>query len=163
MILSALFVCTIFWWPKLVQKINFAFTVHILRNFSAQYMYFCFVWFSMVRNRSPNFPFVVYVVVVLLFVNIHPQRTYWKTNRSHLNRLMTKPTKWPVRPAKIQISLDICPGWSEASLSWKKPGSLATNWAYSKYSDQTGRIPRLIWVFAGRTGHFVGFVMLQLI
>ena len=24
---------------------------------------------------------------------------------------------------------------------------------------QTGRMPRLIWVFAGRTGHFVGFVM----
>ena len=26
-------------------------------------------------------------------------------------------------------------------------------------SDQTGRMPRLIWVFAGRTDHFVGFVM----
>ena len=26
-------------------------------------------------------------------------------------------------------------------------------------SDQTGRMPRLIWVFAGRTGHFVGFDM----
>ena len=26
-------------------------------------------------------------------------------------------------------------------------------------TDQTGRMPRLIWVFAGRTYHFVGFVM----
>ena len=26
-------------------------------------------------------------------------------------------------------------------------------------TDQTGRMPRLIWVFAGRTDHFVGFVM----
>ena len=26
-------------------------------------------------------------------------------------------------------------------------------------SDQTGQIPRLIWVFAGRTGHFVGFIV----
>ena len=29
-------------------------------------------------------------------------------------------------------------------------------------TDQTGQIPGLIWVFAGRTGHFVGFVALQL-
>ena len=29
----------------------------------------------------------------------------------------------------------------------------------SEDSDQTGRMPRLIWVFTGRKGHFVGFVM----
>ena len=29
-------------------------------------------------------------------------------------------------------------------------------------TDQTGRMPSLIWVFDGRTGHFVGFVMLRL-
>ena len=32
----------------------------------------------------------------------------------------------------------------------------------SEDSDQTGRMPRLIWVFAGRTCHFVGFVMRRL-
>ena len=31
--------------------------------------------------------------------------------------------------------------------------------ADSKDSDQTGRMPRLIWVFAGCTCYFVGFVM----
>ena len=31
---------------------------------------------------------------------------------SHLSRLMTKPTKWYVRPAKTQISLGIFPVWS---------------------------------------------------
>ena len=31
--------------------------------------------------------------------------------------------------------------------------------ADSADSVQTGRMPRLIWVFAGRTNHFVGFVM----
>ena len=42
--------------------------------------------------------------------------------------------------------------WSESSLSaWRKFGSLATLWAHSEDSDQTGRMPRLIWVFAGRT------------
>ena len=30
-------------------------------------------------------------------------------------------------------------------------------------TDQTGWMPRLIWVFAGHTNHFVGFVMRQLI
>ena len=36
----------------------------------------------------------------------------------------------------------IRPVWSVSSLS---------AWAHSLYSDQTGRMPRLIWVFAGRT------------
>ena len=59
---------------------------------------------------------------------------YW--NMSHL---MTKPTEWHVRPAKTQISLGIRPVWSESSLSaWRKFGSLATHWAHSKDSDQTG-------------------------
>ena len=57
-----------------------------------------------------------------------------------------------VRPAKTQIRLGIRPVWSESSLSaWRKLGSLATHWAQSEDSDQTGRMPRLIWVFAGRT------------
>ena len=57
-----------------------------------------------------------------------------------------------VRPAKTQISLGIRPVWSESSLSaWRNIGSLATHWAHSKDSDQTGRMPRLILVFAGRT------------
>ena len=77
-----------------------------------------------------------------------------------MSRLMTKPTKWHVRRAKTQISLGIRPVWSESLLSaWRKLGSLATHWAQSEDSDQTGRMPRLIWVFAGRTCHFVGFVM----
>ena len=73
----------------------------------------------------------------------------------NMSHNMTKPTKWHVRPAKTQISLGIrpvwsesslsrCPGWSESSLSaWRNTGSLAT-----QDSDQTGWMPRLIWVFA---------------
>ena len=77
---------------------------------------------------------------------------------------MTKPTKWHVRPAKTQISLAIRPVWSESSLSaWRKLGSLATHWAQNEDSYQTGRMPRLIWVFAGRTCQFVGFVTRRLI
>ena len=42
-----------------------------------------------------------------------------------------------VRPAKTQISLGICPVWSECSLStWRKPGSLDTYWVHSEdWSD----------------------------
>ena len=40
----------------------------------------------------------------------------------------------------------------QSSLSaWRKLGPLATHWAHSEDSDQTGWMPRLIWVFAGRT------------
>ena len=72
---------------------------------------------------------------------------------------MTEPTKWPVR----RISLDICPVWSESSLctQWvaKDPSFFHAD---SEDSDQTGRMPRLIWVFGGCTCHFVGFVMRRL-
>ena len=44
-----------------------------------------------------------------------------------MSRDMTKPTKW------------------------RKFGSLTTHWAHSEDSDQTGRMPRLIWIFAGCT------------
>ena len=64
-------------------------------------------------------------------------------------------TSWQnqhVHPAKTQISLGIRPVWSESLLSaWRKLGSLATHWAHSEDSDQTGWMPRLIWVFAGHT------------
>ena len=55
-------------------------------------------------------------------------------------------------------SLGIRSVWSESSLCahWvvKDPRFLK---AYSEVSDQTGRMPRLIWGFAGRKGLFVGF------
>ena len=46
-----------------------------------------------------------------------------------------------------------------------QPGHLgcsATLWVHSKDSDQTGCMPKLIWVFAGPTCHFVGFIMRRL-
>ena len=69
-----------------------------------------------------------------------------------------------VRAAKTQISLGIRPVWSESSLcAWwvsKDPSFLHAN---SEGSDQTGHMPRLIRIFAGRPCHFVGFVMRRLI
>ena len=56
-----------------------------------------------------------------------------------------KTNKVSVRPAKTQISLGI------------------RHWAHSEDSDQTGQMPRLIWIFAGCICHFVGFLMLWII
>ena len=65
-----------------------------------------------------------------------------------------------MRPVKTQISLDTRPVLSESLLctQWvaKDPNFLHAD---SEDFDQTGRMPRLIRVFAGRTCHFVGFVM----
>ena len=64
-----------------------------------------------------------------------------------------------MRPAKAQISLGVRPVRSESSLcAWwvKEPVLLHAD---SEDSDQTGWMPRLIWVFSGRTDHFVGFVV----
>ena len=78
----------------------------------------------------------------------------WQVTRfqSHnLSRDMTKPTKWVSTQRRLRSA------WASAqsdqfSLSaWRNLGSLATHWAHSEDSDQTGWMPRLIWVFAGRT------------
>ena len=63
-----------------------------------------------------------------------------------------------------RVSLGICLVWSEPLLwaLWvaEDPNLLHAD---SEDSEQTGWIPRLIQVFAGCTGYFVGFVMLRLI
>ena len=71
-----------------------------------------------------------------------------------------KTYKMACAPMKTQIRLGIRSVLSESSLcaQWiaKDPSFLHAN---SEDSDQTGRMPRLILVFAGRTCHFEGFVM----
>ena len=65
-----------------------------------------------------------------------------------------------VHPAKTQIILGICPICSESSLcaQWVAKDQSFLH-ADSEDSDQTGWMPRLIGVFAGRTCHFIGFVV----
>ena len=107
---------------------------------------------------------VVSVYAVGIGKNLdHPLDYIYTRCCYNMSRLTTKPTKWHVRTAKTQISLGIRPVWSESSLSaWRKLGTLATQWAHREDSDQTVRMPRLIWVFAGRS-HFGAFVMKRLI
>ena len=75
---------------------------------------------------------------------------------------MTKPTMWLCAQRRLRSAS--ASAWSDQALlsAWRKLESLDTQWAHSEDSDQTGQMPRLIWVFAGRTCHFVGFDMRQL-
>ena len=55
-----------------------------------------------------------------------------------------------------------CADWSESSLSaWRNFASLAIQNAPSEDSDQTARMRRLIWIFAGRTCPTVRFLTLR--
>ena len=97
-----------------------------------------------------------------------------------MSRLMTKPTVWLCAQQRLRSA------WASTRSDQSLPCALI--WlakdprflhADSEDSDQTGRMPRLVWVFAGRTatllvllwgewvftgrtGHFVGFVMRRL-
>ena len=98
-----------------------------------------------------------YIVTVHIVVTSFCQRGTYEPPRDKTNKVS-------VPPAKTRISLGICPVWSESSLcaQWvaKDPTFLHAD---SEDSDQTWRMPRLIWVLAGCICHFVGFVMMQLI
>ena len=75
-------------------------------------------------------------------------QSYQDDERTIVKTIDFWPTKWHT------------PVWSESLLcaQWvaKDPSFLHAN---SEDSDQTGWMPRLIWVFAGRKCHFVGFVI----
>ena len=68
-----------------------------------------------------------------------------------MSRSTTKPTKRHVHPAKTQMIMD---AQSDQSLRCVLSGYLRTHGVFMRIAktDQT----EVIWVFAGRTGHFVG-------
>ena len=80
-----------------------------------------------------------------------------------LSRLMTKPTKWHVRPVKTQISLGIRPVWSVFAVRMKTAWVLnyplsAQQRIWSDWADAQAGLS-LRWAHS----HFIGFVMRQLI
>ena len=69
----------------------------------------------------------------------------------NLSRLMSKPTKWVCAQPRLRSAWASSQSDQSSLSAWKNLNSLATQWAHSEDSDQTGRMPRLICVFAGRT------------
>ena len=109
------------------------------------------VWLEEFSSKLNTSPWQIKMVVCWAMSSrcICWTRNYWLKINGKLSHLMTKPTKWPVHPAKTHISLGICPVWSESLLSaWRKLEILATHWVHSEDSDHTGRIPKLIWIFS---------------
>ena len=103
-----------------------------------------------------NVTATVYTELSLTFVQ---QYSIYELRHDKTNKTSVPPAKTrislgirPVLSESSQISLGIHPVWSESSLfiQWvaKDPSFLHTD---SEDSDQTGQIPRLIWVFAGCT------------
>ena len=60
---------------------------------------------------------------------------------------MTKPTKWVCAQRRFKSAWASTQSDQSSLSAWRNLGSLATHWAHSEDSDQTGRMPRLIWVF----------------
>ena len=80
----------------------------------------------------------------------------------YMRLIVRNHTFWHVRPMKTQISLRIRAVWSESSLSaWRNLVSLAIRNALCEDSDQTARMRRLIWIFAGRSCPTVHFLMFR--
>ena len=115
------------------------------------------LWYKPTHSRLR---FVCFITeqIVLVYKHFPHQPIFWCIYEPWYD----KTNNVAVRPTMTQISLGI-PVWSGSSLStWRNLGSLVTYWAHSEDSDQTGRMPRLIWVFVGHS-NFVGFVMRRLI
>ena len=98
---------------------------------------------------------------------VSAKRTYYTVGFATVRVSVNEPphditNKMTVQQAKTPISLGIRPVRSESSLcaQWvaKDLSFLRTD---SEDSNQTGRMPRLIWVFARRS-HFVGFGAAQM-
>ena len=85
------------------------------------------------------------------------------TQEVKLSRLMTKPTKWHVCPAK-RFRSAWASAQSDQSLRCLHEETLGP-WLpieRTAKTDQTGQMPRLIWVFAGCTCYFVVFITRRL-
>ena len=120
------------------KELFIQFTTHAFRKLLSIYVFSSFPF--VLRERFGIWLYQFLIIAYLFTFYILDESPHDKTN------------KMTVRPVKTQISLGICPVWSESSLStWRKLGSLANHWVHSEGSDQTEQMPRLIWVFAGRT------------
>ena len=81
------------------------------------------------------------------------RQSCWKyvENPIDFSRDMTKPTNWVCAQRRLRSAWASAQSDQPSLSAWRNLRSLATQWAHSEGSDQTGRMPRLIWVFPGRT------------
>ena len=131
-------------WPSLVKWFNYVWNFRI---FLPEWMNFYQTWSDSPAHFKKTDLCSMINIIVGLCLDSLTELPHNKTN------------KMTVHPAKTQISLGIRLVWSESSLcaQWVAKDtsflhadrSLATHWVHSEDSDQIGRMPRLIRVFAG--------------
>ena len=144
---------------------------------STQWVPTTYVFMENWRNRSLNYHQIPSFSVPLILSASLRGITLWQNDTAHysnlfgwqkncgilqyynkLNLRTTKTAKWPVRPSKTQSA------WASAkadqSLRCPREDRLGLSYPLSAqrrlWSDWA--LTRLIWVVAGCTGHFVGFV-----
>ena len=72
------------------------------------------IWLIPGENTCPMIPVDA---IKIISPRAHSKHLNKLTDKQKMGRLVTKHTKWHVRPAKAQISLGIRPVWSEYSLA----------------------------------------------
>ena len=93
---------------------------------------------------------------IVIFFLFFPENRIWASAIQNLQNGMRVQRRLRSAWASAQSDQSsLCAQWVA-----KDPNFLHVD---SEDYDQTGRMPRLIWVFAGRTCHFVAFVMRWLI
>ena len=107
-------------------------------------------------------PCVVHPFVTLLIHDISYE-SHARVLKFHISRLMTKPQNHLCAQRSLRSAW--ASAWSDQSLRCSHEETLGPQLPIERTAktDQTGWVPRLIRVFAGRTDHFVGFVMRRLI
>ena len=86
----------------------------------------------------------------------------WDTINVMSRCCMAKPTKDLCAKRRLRSAWAYTQSDQSSMSTWRNIKSIATHWVHSEDSDQTGQMPRLIWVFAGHTWQFVCFVMRRL-
>ena len=85
----------------------------------------------------------------LLLSGMYPTKNYYFSYQNELRH--DKTNKISVRQLKSQVSLGIRPVWSVFAVCMKKPWVPSYPLSAREDSNQSGWMPRLIWVFDGRT------------
>ena len=114
---------------------------------------------GMANSVDPDQTALIWDCTVCPNLSVRKLRNITVREMSHL---MTKPTKWLCTQQRLRSA------WASVQSDQSLRCALKPQWvakdssflhADSEDSDQTRRMPRLIWVIAGRTCRFVGFVM----
>ena len=115
---------------------------------------FHLLWIQIATEPSTLFyrSFMIICVVLWCFSDVDdPTGTEHISKPAHV-KINKMASQWRLRSTWASVQYD-------QSLLWAQyvANDLGFLHAHSEDSDQTGRMPSLIWVFAGHTCHFVGF------